>query len=300
MLSSNKNTVLVTGASGLVGHHVSNLLLENNYKVYLQYNTTLPTTNHKNAFLLKADLTESLNTEEIGQIDVVVHCAAEIPKSFDDAGLKEVAEKNTKIDDTVISFCKTKSSRLIYFSSCSVYGNAKMPWSESTKVSPSNLYSLSKFNSEIKIAIELPNSLIFRISSPYGSGQKNKNVLLKFLECKANGENITLFSNGSRKQDFISASDIAFAVLCGIKSKETTGIFNIAAGKTISMLQLAESALNTSPKTKSAIILASEDDPQKDYDPIIEINKAIKFLKWQPKINIESGLQAMIFEFKNS
>lgn len=300
MLSNNtQQNVLVTGASGLIGSHVAGLLLANNYKVYLQYFATQPVNNHKRASYLKVSLTHPFSISSLNDVDIVVHCAASLPTSFDDSDILEVSKRNTEMDANIISFCKDRSAKLIYFSSISVYGSALMPWSETIEALPNNAYSEAKLATEDKIITELKDYLIYRVSSPFGPRQRTKNVLLKFLESKIKGENIYLYSGGSRRQDFIFVKDIAAAVLKGIKAKDIIGIFNIACGQTISMLALANTVLNIPPKTKSELVQLAEADVNKDYDPVISINKAKELLKWRPKTSLEKGLKLMLSQYGN-
>jgi len=292
MLSENKfQNILVTGSSGLVGSHVADLLLQQGYKVYLQYFSNKPINDHPNASIVKMNLQQPVT--DFDEVDFVVHCAAEIPASFSDEHVYEVAVKNTVIDNHVINFCKTKNTKLIYFSSVNIYGSAAMPWSENTAALPDNPYSKAKYDTEKKIRESLNDYLIYRISSPYGPGQKNKNVLLKFLESKFKNQNIFLFNKGSRKQDFVNVKDIALAVLKGIEMPEATGIFNIAAGKTTSMYKLAELILNTPPKTHTQIVYSDENDLQKYFNPIINIHKSKEILGWEPETSIVEGLNLM-------
>ncbi len=174
--------ILVTGAAGLIGGSIARQLYTDGIvtATYNELEVQVP-----NLKKIKIDLKNEVEVERLFDLefDMVVHGAASIPLSVDDLKMKKAAKINRDIDRNIVKYCEKNQVRLIYMSSCSVYGlNHKKKKCEDTLVQIENEYSKEKFESEKMIkASAIPFPVIFRISSPYGSGQKHETVFKKFL-----------------------------------------------------------------------------------------------------------------------
>ena len=283
--------VLVTGAGGLVGNAVFRKLAHNGIEVYGLYRHG--EVNKKNCIygnLLEKTL---FSTLEKYKFDHIVHCAAKIPLTgkIDDI---TCADENRIIDDHVISFAHRNTIRLIYFSSASVYvfSFSKLV-NEYGKINCVSFYSKNKFLTEQKIKRISPKNIIMRITSPYGKNQKTNNVLLRFMQSAIDGNNIKYYGTGSRSQDFIHVDDISEAVSKSLYS-DCEGVFNIASGISISMLELAHIIISLVPNTKSKVLSADIPDSQEEFRALFDISKARTELGWEPKISYNDGFSEML------
>ncbi|GAI78301.1 unnamed protein product, partial [marine sediment metagenome] len=150
--------VFVTGASGLIGSYAVKALYNSGYEVTALYRNVPASKKRYRWNIIETDLLESESTSILESIDtdVVVHCAAALPKQFGGEEARQAAEKNKQIDAKIINFCKDKDYNLIYTSGTSIYGVTGFPWEEESVVSPLGSYALAKFQTEQKIA-ELKN-----------------------------------------------------------------------------------------------------------------------------------------------
>lgn len=285
--------IIITGASGLIGNSLLDFFSRENFDLIALYNSSQPViASNEKIKLCHIDIVnEDLTQFNDFKADCLIHCAAIIPTSFDKENLDFAANSNKIIDENIISFCKINNIKLIYFSSVSIYENNAIPFKETDYVFPANAYSIEKLNTELNIARKLNDYLIFRISSPYGKFQKNKNVLKIFVDNVISDKNIDLYNNGTRHQDFIHVTDINHATLKAIYACKLNSVINLAYGQTISMLELAETILSLKINSSSKIVISGKKDAFPDYNPMIDISKALALLDWKPLIDIRTGLK---------
>lgn len=293
-----KQYIVVTGAGGLLGRHITDYLyLQGNHVIPVYHNTVL---NKYKGLQLNLLYNEFHNILDKIKINTLIHCAAAIPQTFDGENAIRVAGINRKIDDNIIEYCERRKIRLVYMSSCSLYGfNHQGLKNERLTVNPIGYYGQEKYNSEEKISdSEIPQSVVLRISSPYGIYQKHQTVLKLFLEKALSNEDILYHGSGMREQDFVNAMDIAFAVGKIIDQRDVNGVFNIASGWSFSMKELAEVVVKT-VGSKSRVRSSKQQDEQDGYKVKIDINKAKEVFSWESKFSLEQGITSWANYLRN-
>ena len=279
--------ILVTGANGLVGHDITQELQKNeDYYVCGICHSTSPK-DIRNIFV--CDLTKKLYLDF--KPEVIIHCAACIP-SREKTDI-ESANVNRIIDDKVIEFAKINNSKIIFFSSTSMYGNFVDGniQNENTILHIESKYLMEKRVSEQKI-LELDNSnCIFRIPAPYSCYQKTYNVLKIFIEKAYYEQQITCFGTGERTQNYIHTKDIASAVDKCIKCN-ANGVMNLAYDRAYSMNDCAKIIQNIiKEKTNMECeIYHQGKDLQEEYRSNIENYLVKEKLNWLPKVTFEEGI----------
>ena len=232
-------------------------------------------------------------------INAIIYLSSKIPKSFTEAGW-DLFYYNLMIHKQVLDYWKKHKCHLIYASSCSVYGSrSSIPWKEENATFPDNYYSISKLVGEILFYREYQKGLplsILRINAPYGVDTRRKTVINIFLESALKDEDIILFGNGNRQQDFIYALDVAIAFWISYLKKKY-GIYNIASGKTVTMKELANIIINLT-KSPSKIIYSGEPDLQEGFQVDIDISKARNELGFLPEYSLEDGLKDCILRYR--
>ena len=232
-------------------------------------------------------------------IDAIIYLSSKIPKSFTEADWN-LFYCNLVMHKQVLDYWKKHKCHLIYASSCSVYGSrGPIPWKEENVAFPDNYYSTSKLVGELLFYQEHQKGLpltILRINAPYGVDTRRKTVINIFLERALKGEDIILFGNGNREQDFIYVLDVARAFLISYLKKKY-GLYNIASGRTVTMKELANIIINLT-KSSSKIIYSGEQDPQEGFHVDIDVTKARDELGFLPKYSLEEGLKECIFKYR--
>lgn len=234
-------------------------------------------------------------------IDAIIYLSSKIPKSFTEADW-DLFYYNLMMHKQVRDSWKAHKCHLIYASGCSVYGsNDYISWKEENVPFPDNYYSTSKLIGEILFYHEYQKGLplsILRINAPYGVDTRRKTVINIFIERALNGEDIFLFGDGNRQQDFSYVLDVARAFWKSYIKKKY-GIYNIASGKTVTMKELANIIINLT-KSSSKIIYSGELDPQEGFKVNIDISKARDELGFSPQYSLEDGTNECILRYRET
>lgn len=179
-------------------------------------------------------------------------------------------------------------NRVVYTSSCSVYGNQTiMPIRETAQIELLTPYAASKFAGEaycqaFTASYGLPTSVV-RYSNVYGPGQRPDNpycgVVSRFLHDTMNGRPMRIHGGGIQTRDYTYISDIVSGTLAAVG-----GPYNIATQKETSVNKLAD-----------MIGGAVEHVGLRDIDNVnrrfLSIEKATRELGWQPKVGLAEGIE---------
>ena len=215
--------ILVTGGAGNVGGALSRKLVKNpNYFVIIVDNLStgskskLPSKEFSNWSFINCDVNNYTSISEImlvNQFNYVFHYAAVV-------GVKRTQENPIMVLDdiqgikNVLQLSKNSSVKRVFFSSSSeVYGEpVELPQNEETTPLNSRVpYAVVKnvgesfFRSYFKI-YGLPFT-IFRFFNTYGPNQSEDFVIAKFLKAALNGDDITIYGDGSQTRTFCYVDD---------------------------------------------------------------------------------------------
>ena len=230
--------VLVTGAAGFIGSHVSLYLLERGdevvgldnlndyYDVNLKLDRLKRIEKHKNAFnftFVKMSVEDREGMPELfaeHKFDKVVHLAAQ-------AGVRYSLENpHAYIDANIVGFmnilegCRHNNVKhLVYASSSSVYGaNEAMPFSVHDNVDhPVSLYAASKKANELMAhtyshLYNLPTTGL-RFFTVYGPWGRPDMALFLFTKAILAGDPIKVFNYGNHRRDFTYIDDIVEGII---------------------------------------------------------------------------------------
>jgi len=227
--------ILVTGAAGFIGYHVSEYLLARGdsvvgldnindyYEVSLKEARLARLQGHDNFSFLRADLEDRAALERLFQeqhFDGVINLAAQ-------AGVRySIENPRAYIDSNIVGFinilecCRHHGTgHLVYASSSSVYGmNTSMPFSVHDNVDhPVSLYAASKKANELMAhtyshLYGLPTTGL-RFFTVYGPWGRPDMALFLFTRAIIAGEPIKVFNHGRMQRDFTFIDDIVEGVV---------------------------------------------------------------------------------------
>jgi len=227
--------ILVTGAAGFIGFHLTIYLLKrgdevvgfdnlnNYYEVKLKHDRLAILSNHQSFTFVQADLSDRAAVEKVfaeHRFDRVINLAAQ-------AGVRYSLENpHAYIDANIVGFtnileaCRhNKIEHLTYASSSSVYGsNTEMPFSVHHNVDhPVSLYAATKKANELMAhtyshLYGLPTTGL-RFFTVYGPWGRPDMALFLFTRAIIEGKPIKVFNNGLMRRDFTYIDDIVEGVV---------------------------------------------------------------------------------------
>jgi len=229
------NRVLITGAAGFIGFHLSMRLLKNGchvtgidnlnhyYDVKLKEARLEKLTSFENFSFYKMDISDKKSLEEIfnnTKYDVVVNLAAQ-------AGVRySIENPHAYVDSNIVGFvnlleaCRHNDVKhLVFASSSSVYGaNTKMPFSVHNNVDhPVSLYAATKKANELMAhayshlyGMACTGLRFFTVYGPWGRPDM---ALFLFTKAILEKKPIKIFNHGRMQRDFTYIDDITEGVV---------------------------------------------------------------------------------------
>lgn len=141
---------------------------------------------------------------------------------------------------------------------------------------------------------------VARIFNTYGPHMHphDGRVVSNFIVQALYGEDITIYGDGSQTRSFCYVDDLieGFIKMMDATGDDVTGPINLGNPNEFTIKELAEKVIAlTGSKSQIRYMPLPSDDPKQRCP---DITKAQKFLKWEPKIQLDSGLQKTIDYFK--
>ncbi|MCT7626120.1 NAD-dependent epimerase/dehydratase family protein [Aliarcobacter butzleri] len=247
----NGKKVLITGGFGNLGSYIVKHLLNMNYEV------TILTRREKYKFenlkykVVECDITnlEELKLKLNYNFDFCVHCAS-FNEFFLENYPKKALEINTLGTRNLLEVLNLKDFKnFIYFSTFHVYGLNSGFIDEMTVANPKNDYASTHLFAEYYVKqFGYTHNLrytILRLTNSYGcpiykDTDKWYLVLNDLVKMAFEKNKIVLNSNGKAKRDFIYMGDVANIVDKLLKVETTNEIYNLSAGKTYEIIDLAK------------------------------------------------------------
>ncbi len=180
-----KTKILLTGSNGFLGRHLATELAKYNVEL-------IKTTRQKLPDYYSCDLTSETEVSAlINKIspDLLIHCAAFVPKTNKEYKSAEILSKNQTILQNILKASKVP---IVYISSMTVYGPSNnMIRHESDSGRPESLYGLSKYENELLLNKDGRNSLSIRIPGLFGKNRTD-GVIFNIINSMCNNKNPSL------------------------------------------------------------------------------------------------------------
>jgi len=233
--------VLLTGSCGFIGSHLLEELMKNK-NLEIAIVDDLSTGKLKNlpaSYIVKGNLfigkkIQDWKTNE--KFDIIYHLAAKANTRAN--GTREF-EDNIMATEAVCKLLKS-NGRIIFSSSCAVYGNQRIVTEESP-YQPISLYGYSKWMNELTIKANCKNYTIFRFSNVFGERQNGATEmgLVGVIEYNLkNNTKMKVFNEGVNFRDYIYVKDVVNALI-NVKKKE---IYQIGRNTTYMTLDLVKTS----------------------------------------------------------
>lgn len=313
-------TILVTGAAGFIGSHVTDLLLAQGHTVVGvddfndYYNPAFKEENiahladNDKFVLVRADVSdEAAMTALFAQhtFDSIIHLAAQagVRVSFDEPLL--ATQTNIFGTNLLLELAHRNGvNEFIYASSSSVYGNQeKTPFSETDPVDhPVSIYAATKKANELFAyayhSAYGMNCVGLRFFTVYGERGRPDMSPYLFADYIMHDKPLRRYGDGSMMRDFTYVGDIAAGVVACIGKNLGYEVINLGNEEPVTLnayIAMFENIIG-----KKAII---DEHPVPLGDvkkTVADGSKAKKLLGWEPTTTLEDGLTRFIEWFKSN
>lgn len=304
-MKSKGEKILVTGANGFIGSHITHKLLKEGYKVGIIKR------DKSNLWRIKSILdkltvydADLANTKTIMKVvsdfkpDIIIHLATYYTVEHQPNEIQLITNSNITGTINLLESSKENSVNLfVNTSSCFVYSESHDKISEDDALCPLNLYALSKINSEQACEFYSDSyglkTVTFRIFPPYGPADHQRRLIPFVINNLLNDGKLEMTS-GKQRWDFIYVEDIADAYIKLIKNSaqiQNYDIFNLGTGKASSVREVVTILNNLAGGNAEPVWGAIPHRENEVWSIYADISKATHILNWQPKINLKEGLK---------
>ena len=304
--------MVVTGGAGFLGSHLVDRLLEEGHEVICLDNLITAELDHiAHLFghprfrFVKQDVTEHLYVE--GSFDAVLHLAS--PASPADYLKYPIQTLKVGALGThkALGLAKAKGARFLLASTSEVYGDPQVNpqpetyWGHVNPVGPRGVYDEAKrFAEAMAMAYHFAHRVetrIARIFNTYGPRQRlyDGRAVANFIVQALHNHPLTVYGDGSQTRSFCYVSDLIEGLLRLLDSAVTEPV-NLGNPKEITILELAH-LVKELVGSDSPI----EFHPLPQDDPKVrrpDITRAQEKLGWAPRIDLRTGLEATIADFR--
>jgi ADP-L-glycero-D-manno-heptose 6-epimerase len=296
--------VLVTGAFGFIGSNVVGVLERRGIKTVLLenfYSGNLKNLKYAKGELIIGDITEKQIFKKLPKLDAVIHEAAITDTTSKDD--KQMLRVNFEGFRNVLQYCLSKKIKLVYASSAGVYGNGKMPASETQAPKPLNTYAYSKYLCDRTVLKLLkrnsrPSVIGLRYFNVYGFSEAHKHkaasmIYQLYLQIRSR-QRPRIFKYGEQKRDFIYVKDAAKITVKALLELNGSTILNVGTGRARSFNEIIR-ILNRRLRTnlRPAYFKNPYSGLYQDYT-VADTSNLFKKLKIKAGYSLEKGIEDYI------
>ena len=296
--------VLVTGAAGFVGGWAVNELSKGDHVI-------IGTDKAIKANVMQADITnleQVLKLFEQTKPDVVIHLGAisgSTGKNEAEQSMRQPLENFSVNALGTANICeasrKSSVSKLVYMSSFALYGRTmkdRLPVSPTTPLALEHAYANSKYMGELVVKTYAQDfglkAIIFRAPFISGEHQRERSVLMEFIESATQGNDLVIFGRGEHVREFVHPIDVVGAFKRAIshmeESKEHCETF-VLGNTPIKIKDLAQLVIQ---KVGKGSVKQVEQAIDRAFDQYSDYSKATQELGWKPTITVPEIIERIV------
>jgi UDP-glucuronate 4-epimerase len=309
--------ILVTGAAGFIGYHVSHKLCLSGKKVVGidnindYYDPTLKTARLKRLEGMKGFTFQKLDICDYEglkalfnrhRFDSICHLAAQAGVRYSLTDPFAYQKSNNEGFLNLIELARHhKIKNFVYASSSSVYGsNTKLPFSESDRTdTPISLYAATKKANELVAhcyshlyGIPCSGLRFFTVYGPWGRPDM---ALFKFTKSILAEKPIEVYNNGNMKRNFTYIDDIVQGVILTLNHPVPCEIYNIGNSRAEQLMDfIREIEKNLGKKAVINYLPMQPGDVPATVADITNLQR----LGYEPKTNIDTGIKRFVEWYK--
>ena len=302
--------VLVTGAAGFLGSHLTDALLADGHSVYGVDN--LCTGSLENIAHLAHDPHFEFVERDIcspldpGRVDYVFNFASPAsPPDYMRLGVETLMVGSTGTRN-MLEFAKSYNARFLHASTSECYGDPlEHPqqedyWGHVNPIGPRSVYDEAKrFAEALVMAYHRHHHVdtrLVRIFNTYGPRLQGSDgrVISNFMMQALKGEDLTVYGSGSQTRSFCYVADEIEGIMRLSQSDEHLPV-NIGNPHEWTVMECARAVLRVTGSSSRIVHRPLPEDDPAQRQP--DISKAKRLLGWEPKIDLETGLKLSLDYF---
>ncbi|NYF80890.1 UDP-glucuronic acid decarboxylase family protein [Granulicella arctica] len=307
-----QQTILLTGAAGFLGSHLTDLLLAEGHTVIGVDNLSTGNSanlahlaNEPRFHFVEQDICQPF---DVGAVDYVFNLASPAsPVDYDRLGPETLLVGSTGTVNT-LEIAKKYNAGYLHASTSECYGDPEVHpqvetyWGNVNPIGPRSVYDEAKRFSEATVTAYHRyynvNTHLVRIFNTYGPRlQANDGrVISNFMIQALQGNPLTIYGDGLQTRSFCYVSDLLDGIVRLSRSDEHRPV-NIGNPVEFTMIECANEVLAVTG-SKSSIVHKPlpQDDPARRRP---DITRAQNLLGWEPKIKLRQGLEQSLAYFQS-
>jgi len=303
--------VVITGAAGFIGSHLSEALLDRGASVVGIDNlltgdlANIAHLRDRDFQFVRHDVTHYIDVE--GPVDVVLHWAS--PASPID--YLELPIPTLKVGalgtHKALGLAKAKKATFLLASTSEVYGDPlehpqkETYWGNVNPIGPRGVYDEAKrFAEAMTVAYRRyhgVNTKIVRIFNTYGPRMRvnDGRAVPAFMSQALRNEDVTVFGDGTQTRSFCYVSDLVAGILKLMEAPVNDPV-NIGNPQELTIEQIAQRIIEMTGSNSRIIYKPLPEDDPKVRKP--DITRARTLLGWEPIVSLDDGLSKTIEYFR--
>ncbi|RAJ27248.1 NAD-dependent epimerase/dehydratase family protein [Pedobacter cryoconitis] len=315
--------IIITGAAGFIGSHLTIKLLALNHHVTAIDNLSTgfldnlnPVKDHPDLTLIIDDIQNtSAWDNQAKNGDIIIHLAATVGVKKVYADSYNTLINNLDSTQAVLEVARNRKCKVFMASTSEVYGQSEKPvLSETDSLSVTTTdqgrssYVISKLTNEISCLnyhqLKSVPVIIGRFFNVAGENQKSEfgMVIPTFIENALDGKPLILYNDGSQRRSFCYIEDVLSAIITLILEPRAWGnIFNIGNDTTITIKELAEyihKKCNSHSEISYAAMPAERSGKSEIYSRLPSIKKINELTGWKPEVYWQKTIDLLIANVK--
>lgn len=303
-VSREQAPVLVIGGAGYIGSILVRRLIAAGRKVrvldsFVYGNAALRGLfGHPNMEFLSGD---SRNIKSVVSavegVDTIIHLAAIVGDPACEQDRQTALETNYAATRMLIEVAKgAKVGRLLFASTCSVYGASDELMHEASPVTPISLYAQTKVQSEralLEAATAQFQPIILRLATVFGYSYRPRfDLVVNILTAKAHQEGVITIYNGQQWRPFIHVRDVAEGMLMVMDTPISVvggQVFNLGdSSMNYTLEQVAGKIREIYPDTKVEFV---DNNDRRNYR--VSFDKIERLVGFRSSVDLEHGIQEL-------
>lgn len=302
-------SVLITGATGFIGRHLSRALSASGVRVFGLSRSASPDIVEGHNFV--GDVTDRACVHDIVaevRPAYVFHLAANKARRAEIEDFRRCLDDNLIGTLNLIEACEASSNtkRFIAVGTCEEYGGAEAPYSEAMREAPVSAYSCSKV--AVTQLLQTFHRIrgfpvvVLRPSLAYGPGQGEEMFLPALIRALLTGRRFAM-SRGEQTRDYVYVEDVVEALLLAAVRPAAPGeVINISSGEPTRIIEIAKLA---------ATLIGDDAEGLIDFGALeyrvgeamsywADCAKAGRLLGWRPRMALPDGLTRTIEYYRSA